>query len=195
MAIETVSGSLRAAFEIEIDYVDKDKAPRNKPGIWPRIIAEAKECALRIRVRAINKSDVGAIICRAPFAREGIAEITACIIKIPVICESVAGTIDVLVEVSLVEMMPRRRAEHLKSEYRFRVNFESPVNARQLIVLLDKVIARHDHAERRLSAHIALIAQHANVGVLVQKFGDVNQRAGVIAFFFGVIARRVVRSQ
>src|SRR6266508_1852312 len=116
-------------------------------------------------------------------------------IQVPVVAKPVAGPVEVFSTVRIEEDFPRMRSEDLKAEGRLLVEPEAPVEAAQLVVLLDEVITGGDQPQVPFLADVALEAQDADVGVLVQKTLDVRARLRIVALVLAEIAWRVVRSQ
>src|SRR5205085_11679764 len=88
-------------------------------------------------------------------------------------------------------------AERLKSEDGFRVELKTAVEAAEIIMALDEIVARGDEAKGVFAAHIALQAQDADVSVLVEERLDETpeeSRVGArrLAIFIAEVAGRVV---
>src|SRR5262245_44698937 len=115
-------------------------------------------------------------------------------IQVPVVTNPVASPEEVFSTVRIEEDFPRMRSEDLKAEGRLLIEPEAAVEAAQLVVLLDEVVARCDQPQAPFLADVALEAQDADVGVLVQKTLDVRARLRIVALVLAEIARRVVRS-
>src|SRR5215475_7935751 len=116
-------------------------------------------------------------------------------VQVPVVAKPVAGPEEVFSTVRIEEDFPRMRSEDLKAEGRLLVEPEAPVEAAQLVVLLDEVITGGDQPQVPFLADVALEAQDADVGVLIQKTLDVRARLRIVALVLAEIAGRVVRSQ
>src|SRR6185369_961823 len=116
-----------------------------------------------------------------PLPLNRVSEIAACVIVIPIVSDGVPCAVIVSVEVRVVKELARSRAEHLESEDRFLIEFQSTVNSANLVVLLYEVVASCDHAERRLFAHVALEPQNADIRVLAHELGYVFKDGGVVS--------------
>src|SRR5205085_599405 len=60
-------------------------------------------------------------------------------------------------------------AECLKAEDGFRIELETAVEAGEVVVPLDEIVARGNEAERIFTAEVALQAQDADISVLVKE--------------------------
>ncbi len=67
------------------------------------------------------------------------------------------------------EEVARSRAKGLKTRVVCLSSRKRPSNPKQLVVLLDEVVGRGDHAERVLFANVAFQTQHADVSILIEK--------------------------
>ena len=85
------------------------------------------------------------------------------------VAETAARVVNHLAFIGVEKHSARGGTEHLEVEDGLCVDAEAPVNAGQLVVLLDEVVAGRDEADVRLLAYVVLQAQDADVGVLVEE--------------------------
>src|SRR5215217_4941668 len=136
-------------------------------GIRIRVVTD--EPVIEVRICTLNEPDVRAIILRKPFAVDFPAPVAAGHDVIRRITKAVAGAITVNAVVWIEEEVARRCSQRLDAESGLLVQAETAIEAQDLVVLVDKVITRGDHANRVFLADVALQSQHANVGVLVEE--------------------------
>ena len=83
----------------------------------------------------------------------------------------------------------------LKPDLLLLIDLPASVDAAKLVVLLDKVVARHQKADVGLLADVALQTKNADVRILIDEARNPRQRDGVLSFFFTEVAGRVVACQ
>src|SRR5262249_40499446 len=135
-----------------------------------------------------------AVITRPARHAGEVTEVASRMIQVPVITKPVARPEEVFSAVGVEEDFPRIRSENLKAEGRLLIETETAVEAAQLVVLLDEVVAGGDQSQVPFLADVALEAQDADVSVLVQKTLDARTRLRIVALVLAEIARRFVRS-
>src|SRR6185436_2269616 len=93
------------------------------------------------------------------------------------ITEAVAGAVTIEAVVRIEKEVARGRAECLETDSRLLVETEATVQRKHLIVFLDEVVTRREHAERVFFTDVALEPQHADVSVLVEESFRVADRS------------------
>src|SRR5215510_16309432 len=179
---------LQPPLEVEIRAAELRQPPIDERRLGLRLGAVAPEEARFVGVDARREAHVRAVIPRPARHASEITEMAPRMIQVPVVAETVAGPEEVGATVRIEEDFPRMRSEDLKAEGRLLVEPEAPVEAAQLVMLLDEVITGGDQPQVPFLADVTLEAQDADVCVLVQKTLDVRARLRIVALVLAEIA-------
>jgi hypothetical protein len=163
-----------------------------------RVVAGAE--AAEVGVGARGEAHVGAVVLREALVvglgvevaavaaeQEHVAEavaravqlLTAAAAQLEVVVDAERGAVG-RVERGVAEEVARVRAEQLEPERGLRVELEAAVNRRELVALLREVVAGEQKTQLVLAAHVALDAQHADGGVLIEQVAVVGVEPVVV---------------
>src|SRR5207249_7399467 len=132
-----------------------------------------------------READVRAIIARSAIPVRAVVEVAAVFAVTDLITEAISSPIKGArrsvvkawhrnqrrVEICgwIVKAMTRRRAQNLKIKGGLFVDLKTSIDARELVVLLNKVIARRQETDTRLFADIMLEPNDSDVSILVEE--------------------------
>src|SRR6266446_5601962 len=159
--------------------------PRDHSGFWFRLRVITEIDSLVIRIRSPGEAEIRAIIAGAPTAVRAVIEMAFVFVVTERVAEAVARSIKIACRVvaetrhgnrrrvkiraRVRKAAARSRPEDLKIESSLLVQLEAPVNSRELVVLLDKIVTGCQKANARLFANVVLCPNDGDVSVLVQK--------------------------
>src|SRR5205085_7165538 len=123
---------------------------------------------------------------------------TRAVVEIVVVAEAVQRVDGALAGELVGRHAARGRAERLKGKDGFRIQLEAAVEAAEVVVPLNEIVARGDQAERVLAAEVALQTQDADISVLVEeRLHELSEEGWIGARRFAIliaeVAGRVVR--
>src|SRR6185369_332368 len=134
-----------------------------------RIGVVTNETVIEIRVCALHEADVRAVVLRESLAVELPTPVASGDVIVRGITKTVAGAITRLAIVWIEEEVARGCSECLKAHGRLLIETKATVESYHLVMFVDEVVTRGDHAERVFLADVAFESQHTDVSVLIEE--------------------------
>src|ERR1044072_1063326 len=134
-----------------------------------RIRVVTNEAVVEIRIGALEETDIRTIILRETFAVNLPTPVPTRNVITRRITKTVSCPITRFAVVRIEEEVARRGSQRLETHGGLFVETKASIESQHLIVLIDKVVTRSNHADRVFLTNVALQSQHTDVCVLVDE--------------------------